>query len=281
MDLYRPEMIGDTAPTISGDEDHQPIVGDPDLSKISIIASAHNVVETLLCTKIGNEYGCYVGTIEHLMAAFAFTGIDDVIVDINGPEVPILDGSAAPFVNAIQAVGTTALSFERHAYVIHTPFRLDDGDRYVMVEPYGQYELDVEICYTDPAIGRQSVYLSANNTSCQDRMAFARTFCELKSVESLRSQGLCQGGSMGNAIVVDNGKVLNDDHLRDPNEFVLHKALDLVGDLHLAEAPIIGRVKAYKPGHDINNRFLRGLLDAGEDIFDRLSILEDGLAQTG
>ncbi len=236
--------------------------GDPETFSGSVVANANNVSSTQLGTTLSNEVGVKVATVEHLMAAFALTGIDNAIVDIDGPEVPILDGSADPFVAALLEAGVRPLREQQDPIIIKETIEVTDGDRFIQVEPCNRFELDVEISFDDPAIGRQSTHLAMANETCRDRLKLARTFCELRTVEAMHAAGLGRGGSLENAIVVDKGRMLNGVTLRDPQEFVLHKALDLIGDLALLERPIIGRVIAYKPGHDINNRFCRSLLEA-------------------
>ncbi len=222
-------------------------------------ACATNVISTRLGTCIANEAGHRVATVEHLMAGLAVMGISNAIIDIDGEEVPILDGSAAPFVEALKEAGQRKLDQVQELFVVKQPLEVRDSGRFIRIEPSDQFELDVEIDFADRAIGRQSIFLAMGDLDSRERLAFARTFCQLESVKAMREAGLCKGGSLENAIVVDDGRLLNGEALRDPQEFVLHKALDLVGDLHLLGSRIIGRVTAFKTGHDLNNRFCRAL----------------------
>ncbi len=226
-------------------------------------ACASRVVSTQLGTCIANNVGVKVATIEHLMAALSLMGIRNILIDIDAEEVPILDGSAMEFVDTIKRAGMQELDGFQTPFVVSEPIEYRDEDRFIKIDPISDnvcdLELDVEIDFDDTAIGRQSVHLSLNDHNSLERLSFARTFCMLNSVSAMREAGLCQGGSLENAIVVDDGKLLNGEVLRDPQEFALHKALDLVGDLALLGAPLVGRITAFKPGHDINNKFCRQL----------------------
>jgi UDP-3-O-[3-hydroxymyristoyl] N-acetylglucosamine deacetylase len=223
-------------------------------------AAAAAVADTRLCTRLANDTGDAVGMVEHLMAAFAITSLDNAIVEIEGPEVPILDGSAAPYVEAIEASGVVALTSARPAIRIIAPVEFRDGTRIIRAEPHDGRIIEVAIEFDDAAIGAQSLTLDLDRPEHLRRLAHARTFCRLADVEVMRRAGLSLGGSLDNAIVVDGGRILNPEGLRDPSEFTLHKALDLVGDLRLAGWPIIGKISARRPGHDLNARFLRHVL---------------------
>ncbi len=223
-------------------------------------AAAAAVADTRLCTRLGNDAGDTVGMVEHLMAAFAIASLDNAIIDIEGPEAPILDGSAAPYVEAIEAAGVVALTAARPAIRIVAPLEFRDATRVIRAEPHDGRIIEIAIDFDDAAIGVQSLTLDLDRPEDLRRLAQARTFCRLADVEAMRRAGLSLGGSLDNAIVVDGGRILNPGGLRDPGEFALHKALDLVGDLRLAGWPIIGKISARRPGHDLNARFLRHLL---------------------
>lgn len=223
-------------------------------------AAAAAIADTRLCTRLANDAGDAVAMVEHLMAAFAITSLDNAIIEIDGPELPILDGSAAPYVNAIEAAGVVALSALRPAIVVRAPVEYGDGARVIRAEPHDRRIIEVAIAYDDAAIGAQSLTLDLDQPEDLRRLSRARTFCRLADVEAMRRDGLSLGGSLDNAIVVDGGRILNPEGLRDPGEFALHKALDLIGDLRLAGWPIIGKISARRPGHDLNARFLRHLL---------------------
>ncbi len=220
-----------------------------------IAASADNVALTDHGTSLSNGEGARVSTVEHLMAALALVGIDNAAIDVFGPETPILDGSAALFVRGLSDVGTRVQSAGRREIVIDEVLSVCDGDRSIIVEPFDGFSLDVAIEFEDCLIGRQSLSLHLDQPCDKARLAKSRTFCRLREVESLRGAGLIRGGSLENSIVVDGDRLLNPDALRDPEEFVLHKGLDLIGDLYLLGAPIRGSIRAAKPGHALNTRF--------------------------
>lgn len=219
------------------------------------------VCDTMLCTRLSNDFGVSVGTVEHLMAAFAGCGISDAVVRLDGPEVPIMDGSSAIFVDAFSTVGTIALGERRAAIKILEPVAVRLGDRFAELSPADRFEMSFMIDFEDRAIGVQSHQMSLVNGAFVDELSDCRTFGRLAEVEQLRAAGLGRGGNLTNAIVVDDGRVLNPDGLRRPDEFVRHKMLDAVGDLALAGAPIIGRYTAEKAGHEITNLLLRELFD--------------------
>lgn len=220
-----------------------------------IVACPENVALTDHGTSLSNGDGASVSTIEHLMAALALVGIDNAIVDVFGPEIPILDGSAALFVRGLSDAGVAIQSATRHEIVIDEMISISDGDRAIIVEPFDGFSLDVAIEFEDCLIGRQSLSLHLDQPCDRARLAKSRTFCRLREVESLREAGLIRGGSLENSIVVDGDRLLNEDALRDPEEFVLHKGLDLIGDLYLLGAPIRGAIRAAKPGHALNTQF--------------------------
>ena len=205
-------------------------------------------------TTLTNASGASVATVEHLMAALALTGVDDVLVDVTGPELPILDGSAAPFVGAIAEAGVQKLDARQRPLVIGEVEHVADGDRSITMEPFAGRLLEIEIDFCDCMIGRQSLTLDLDDPKVVARLARARTFCRLYEVEALKNAGLIRGGALSNGIVVDGDRLLNNEPLRDAYEFALHKALDLIGDLYLLGRPVIGRIKAVKPGHDLNTR---------------------------
>lgn len=225
-----------------------------------IAASAAMISDTRLGTSLRSAEGWSVRTVEHLMAAIVLASIDNIDVEINGDEMPILDGSAAPFLEALARAGTRVQRPIRTALKILAPIELSEGDRIIHAEPFDGRLIDVIIHFEDRAIGTQSVSFDLDDPAAIRKLAVARTFCRLADVTAMRSAGLGLGGALDNAIVVDDGKVLNETPLRDPDEFALHKALDLIGDLALAGSPIIGRIRAVRPGHDLNARFLRRLL---------------------
>ena len=228
---------------------------DADLSSNpEIVAHASCVSQTSNGTTLANEDAVSIATVEHLMAAIALCEIDNLLIETSGPEIPILDGSAQPFVDLIEQTGTLAQPALRESLVVRETLSLEDKGRSIVVEPANGFSIDVEIDFDDAAIGRQSIALRFDSAEDAARVASARTFCRLHEVEALRRMGLARGGSLENSIVVDGDKVLNDEPLRDEQEFVLHKALDLLGDFYLAGGPLRGKVRAVRPGHDLNTR---------------------------
>jgi UDP-3-O-[3-hydroxymyristoyl] N-acetylglucosamine deacetylase len=225
-----------------------------------IPARVEAVSETRLGTVIANADGVRVSTIEHLMAAFSGLGVDNALVVIDGPEMPILDGSCAPFVALIDQVGRRAQSAPRAFIEILEPVEAADGDKRAALLPGEGFELAFEILFDSPAIGRQTVSLAVDEAAFREDLADARTFGFLHEVEALRAAGLARGGSMDNVLVVDGGRVLNPSGLRRPDEFVRHKALDAIGDLYLLGAPLIGRYEGRYAGHALNNALARALL---------------------
>ncbi len=229
-----------------------------------IAVTPRAVVDTRLHTEIANAAGVRVLTIEHLMAAFAGLGVDNVTVELDGPELPIMDGSAEPFVELIDLAGLRAQDAPRRWIEVLHPLVVTDGDKRAALlpaaadAPHG-LELDVEIDFASAAIGRQRLRTVVTPSGFRRELAPARTFGFVKDVEALRAGGLARGGGLENAVVVDGGRVLNPHGLRFADEFVRHKALDLLGDLYVLGLPIVGRVEAVRPGHAVNNALARAL----------------------
>lgn len=217
------------------------------------------VVDTRLCTVVGNKAGVTVATIEHLMAALHACGIDNAMIELDGPEVPIMDGSSEPFTTALLAVGFKTQPVPRQAIKILRDVVLKDGDKLAILKPSIGSTFKVEIDFPHPSIGRQSYEIEMLEGSFMQEVANCRTFGFLHEVAALRAQGLALGGSLDNAIVLDQGKILNEEGLRRADEFARHKVLDAVGDLYLAGGPILGAFESYKPGHAMNNAILRQL----------------------
>jgi UDP-3-O-[3-hydroxymyristoyl] N-acetylglucosamine deacetylase len=224
-------------------------------------ASASTVVDTRLSTCI--EVGASrVATIEHLMSAFAGLGIDNAYVDVGGPEVPIMDGSAGPFVFLIQSAGIEEQKAAKRFVRIERTVEVREGDKWARLEPYHGFRVGFTVEYRHPVFssGQQSVEVDFAHTSYIREVSRARTYGFMQDVESMRSQGLALGGSLENAIVMDENRVLNSDGLRYEDEFVKHKILDAIGDLYLLGHPLIGAYAAHKSGHALNNALLRKLL---------------------
>jgi len=218
-----------------------------------------HVVDTRLCTVLGNAEGVTIGTVEHIMAALRGCNVDNATIELDGPEVPILDGSADPFVFLIDAVGTVEQAAPRQAVRVLKPVTVGDSRRGATLRPGQGSRFGFEIEFPSAAIGHSSRALALVNGAFKHELAAARTFCFLKEVEAMRQAGLARGGSLANAVVIDGDRVLNEGGLRFGDEFVRHKLLDSVGDLFLAGAPIIGHYQGFKSGHELNNRLLRAL----------------------
>lgn len=231
-----------------------------------IPARWHNVIDTQRCTAIGNEYGVSVRSIEHLMAGFRGCGIDNAVVELDGPEVPAMDGSSEMFVSTIERAGTVRQAAERRAIRILKPIAVGEGDRFAILTPHTTTQLTVEIDFVSPAIGFQRFSVELTNGAFRSELARARTFGFLNSIGWLRRMGLARGGSLSNAILVDGDHVINEEGLRFKDEFVRHKVLDCVGDLFLAGAPIFGYFHGHKPGHSLNHALVRELF-ANEDAW--------------
>ena len=234
-------------------------LGDAPAEVTDIPARYDHVGDTMLSTVICNEAGVSVGTVEHLMAALSGLGIDNVFVEINGPEVPVMDGSSQVFVETIEAIGVKPLHASRRAIRILKPIVVQDGLKRAALLPGEGFKLAFEIQFDSSAIGHQAIEADFNSPSFRDDILRARTFGLLKDVEAMWAAGLGLGGSLDNTVVVDGDRVVNEDGLRFHDEFVRHKVLDAVGDLALAGAPLIGRYEGSRAGHAMNNRVLRAL----------------------
>jgi UDP-3-O-[3-hydroxymyristoyl] N-acetylglucosamine deacetylase len=218
-----------------------------------------HVVDTKLCTVVANKNGASVGTIEHLMSALCACGIDNIILEINGAEVPIMDGSAAPFSKAIDEAGIALQDAPGRAIRILKEVSVEKDGKRVTLSPAETATYTGQIDFNHPDIGQQDYSVQLLNGNFRHEIADARTFGFLHEVEYLRSIGLARGGSLDNAIVLDTDKVLNEDGLRFENEFIRHKLLDAIGDLYLAGAPIQGEYYGVKAGHEMNNAILHAL----------------------
>ncbi|MBB3889396.1 UDP-3-O-[3-hydroxymyristoyl] N-acetylglucosamine deacetylase [Phenylobacterium haematophilum] len=225
-------------------------------------ATGEAVTKTQLGTVIENAAGVSVSTIEHLMAALVMLGVDNAIVELDGPEMPIMDGSSLPFVQILDRAGRRQQDALRTYIEILEPIEFIDGDKRASLTPSDQFEVAFEIRFPSAAIGRQAVDLVMDEQAFRDELADCRTFGFLHEVEYLRSIGLARGGSMENAVVIEGDRILNPEGLRRPDEFVRHKALDAIGDLYVLGAPILGRFEGVLAGHGLNNQLVRALLAA-------------------
>ena len=233
---------------------------DVDSTKNIIEASYKNVSSTILCTKIQNSYGVSVSTIEHLMAAFYGEGIDNVLVEINAPEVPIMDGSAFDFVEAIRSVGVEEQNDQRKFIKVIKKVEIKDGSKHISIEPLTKdLIIDFEIVYKNPLIRTRRKEFKLSNGDLTS-IYNSKTFCLYEDIDKIKSQGLAKGGSLENAIVVNENKILNENGLRSRDEFVNHKILDCLGDLMLSGHKIFGRIKTSQGGHQLTTSLLREFL---------------------
>ena len=227
-----------------------------------IPATIEHAVPHKLCTRIENKDGVGVNTIEHFMAAFHGMGIDNVLIEIDGPEMPILDGSATPISKLLENAGLTQQDMPRRVITILKEIEVDMGNGVVAkLSPAESLEIDVSIHFDDQLIGSQSISYKNTSQAFFEELANARTFCMLKDVEAMRNSGLARGGSLDNALVVHNGTVLNEGGLRSSDEFVRHKTLDCLGDLFLLGMAVKARLTTSKPGHALSTMLLKTLMN--------------------
>lgn len=240
-------------------------------SPVDLRADPLKVTDTRLCSALESG-GVKVATVEHLMSAFAGLGIDNAYVDLTGPEVPIMDGSAAPFVFLIQSAGIEQQSAPKQFLRIKKTVEVIEGDKWARLTPHNGFKLSLSIVYDHPVFDRsaQSATVDFSETSYVKEVARARTYGFTQDVEALREEGLIRGGSLENAIVMDEFRVLNAEGLRYSDEFIKHKLLDAIGDLYQIGHPLIGEFTAHKSGHGLNNRLLREAL-ATEGAWEAVS----------
>lgn len=243
------------------DVDHGIVFHRTDLSgDAAVLAARWDLVEqTPLCTRLINDEGGSVSTIEHLMAALAGLGISNALITIDGPEVPILDGSAAPFVRKLVLAGVESQDSESRILKILKPVEVRVGDSVARLDPSDGFHIEFDIDFEDAAIGRQSRTLNMRNGAFVRTLCDSRTFCRQSDVDAMRANGLALGGTHHNAVVFDGGKVLSPGGLRHEDEPVRHKMLDALGDLSLAGGPILGRYTGVRAGHAMTNKLLRAV----------------------
>ncbi|MBN8527760.1 MAG: UDP-3-O-acyl-N-acetylglucosamine deacetylase [Caulobacterales bacterium] len=237
------------------------------------------VIDARLNTMIENAAGVRLSTIEHLMAAFCALGVANAVVEVDGPELPILDGSALQFVQLLDRAGFRRQSAPVRYIEILKPIRVEEGDKSATLLPCDRYEMRFEIDFPTPVIGNQVVDFIVDEDTFRNEIMAARTFGFAHEVEALRQAGLARGGSLENAVVIDGDEILNPGGLRMEREFVRHKALDAIGDLYVLGAPLIGRYEGIKAGHALNNKLVRALL-AQPDAWREVTRVEQ-LAQAG
>jgi UDP-3-O-[3-hydroxymyristoyl] N-acetylglucosamine deacetylase len=256
-----------------------------DLPKpVDIPADATLVHDARLCSTLERD-GVKVATVEHLMSAFAGLGIDNAYVDLTGEEVPIMDGSAGPFVFLLQSAGIEEQPVAKRFLRLRRAIEVSEGDKWARLEPYEGYRLSFSIVFEHPVLDRSAQYSTIDfaETSYVKEVSRARTFGFMQDVETLRSNGLALGGSLENAIVMDEYRVLNAEGLRYADEFVKHKILDAIGDLYLIGHPIVGAFSAHKSGHALNNKLVREVLSRREAwelvSYDRAEEAPDALTR--
>lgn len=246
----------------------------------AISTQAERVTATTMATTLGGD-AFSVSTVEHCLSALAALRIDNLFIELDGPEIPIVDGSAAPFLEAILAAGLADQNEPRRYAYITGPIFMGDAEKHAYVQPYNGLRITCTIDFPHPMIGHQTMDLDITESSFAREVARARTFGFMKDVEMLRSKGLALGGSLDNAVVLDNEKVLNPEGLRWENEFVRHKVLDALGDLVTLGMPLMGHVVLHRAGHDLMNRLVRKILETpdryrhielGAEIQDRTAI---------
>jgi UDP-3-O-[3-hydroxymyristoyl] N-acetylglucosamine deacetylase len=225
-----------------------------------VIATGEAVCQTRLGTVIGNADGVTVSTIEHLMATLCGLGIDNLVVELDGPEAPIMDGSCEPFIAIIDRVGRRSQQARRQFIEILERVEVEEGGKSAALTPADGFEVAFEILFETSAIGRQRLEVTVDETTFRRDLAPARTFGFLHEVDALRAAGLARGGSLETVVVIDGDLILNPGGLRQSDEFVRHKALDAIGDLYLLGAPLLGRYEGIYAGHGLNNALVRALL---------------------
>ena len=241
---------------------------------VSIPADVLHVGDTRLSSTLKHE-GASISTVEHLMSALAGLGIDNLHIDVAGPELPIMDGSAGPFVFLLQSAGIVEQEAPKRYLRILLPVEVNDGDKWARFDPYDGFRLDFTIDFPHPMFGSENrhVVIDFALNSYVKEVARARTFGFMQEVEAMRAAGLGLGGSLQNAIVLDEYRILNSEGLRYDNEFVKHKVLDAIGDLYLLGHPLIGQYTAFKPGHGLNNAAARALY-ARSDAYELVTFAE-------
>ena len=237
-----------------------------DLNENNLIeANYSNVSSAKLCTTLENSFGARVSTVEHLLAALYIAGIDNAKVEVDNEEIPIMDGSAKNFLDILKKTEINILDEKRKYLKILNKVELIDGTRRIAIEPSKSFEVDFQLIYKNKIIGKQKNIVNFNTDNIKE-IVESRTFCLFEDIEKIKKSGLAKGGSLDNAIVVDQDKVLNKDGLRNEKEFVNHKILDLAGDFLLSGYRVLGKVTCYQGGHELTNTFLRKLVKTKESI---------------
>ena len=227
---------------------------------VEIKLDANLVQDTMLCTALVDNDGNTISTIEHLNAALFAMGIDNAIIEVDADEIPIMDGSASPFIYLIKSAGIRELSNKKKFLKIKKTIEVKDGDKWIKLSPFNGFKIDITTDFDHPELGVQNVTLDFSTKNFIEKISRARTLGFMRDFEYLRSQNKCLGGGLDCAIVLDDYKVINEEGFRFDNEVVKHKALDAIGDLFVCGFNVLGELKAYKPGHGLNNLLVRELL---------------------
>ena len=243
---------------------------------VDIPANAKNVQDTMLCTCISGPDGHTISTVEHLVSALAGLGIDNLIVEVDANELPIMDGSASPFVFLLQSAGIEEQAAFKRFIRVKKPIRVEDGEKWAEFLPYDGFRVDFQIDFEHPVIkrSRQHLVMDFSTESYVEQVSRARTFGFMKDLEFMHKNNLALGGSMENAVALDEFRVLNPEGLRCEDEFLKHKVLDAIGDIYLGGYSIIGELKAYKSGHGLNNKLLCAMLE-NKDAWEFVSYEQD------
>ncbi len=248
-------------------------------SEIRDIPALHgNIGSTQLCTMLVNDHGVSVAVVEHLMAALAGCEIDNVVIELNGSEVPVMDGSAEPFVSLIEDAGILEQDAPRRALQVLYPVTVRDGDCVASLEPADGFSVALDIEFDNSAIGHQGYDFDLSTAAFKVDICRARTFGFLHEVEAMQKAGFARGGSLDNAVVIDGDKIMNEGGLRFADEFVRHKVLDCIGDMYLAGAPLLGKFRGVKTGHRMHHKLLRALF--AQDAAWTTVSMDGGLGMT-
>ncbi len=225
---------------------------------------AENVKATQMATTLGHGSDLYISTVEHCLSAVTAYRIDNLLIEVDGPEVPIVDGSADPFLQAILQAGFIDLDTPRRYAYVNEHIQLGEGEKYAYIAPYNGLRISCTIDFPHPSIGLQQFDVDIDEITFKNEISKARTFGFMKDVEMLQKQGLALGGSLDNAIILDDEKIINPNGLRFKDEFVRHKILDALGDLATMGFPVMGHIVLYKAGHDVMNKLVKKLLSQPE-----------------
>lgn len=251
----------------------------PGVRDVEIPAVSSSVTGTQLCTILGDPAGAFVATVEHLMAALSAMGVDNLFVEIDGPEVPVMDGSSEAFVEAIDEVGLEIQKNRRRYIRVTKPIRVEDGDSFAEFRPHVGRRFEIAIDFDCDVIGQQTLDVDLTASVFRHEICRARTFGYMRDVEKLWAAGYALGSSLENSVVIGDDGIVNPEGLRHKDEFVRHKALDAIGDLALAGAPILGHYKSYKGGHRVNAMALAALLN-DETAFTTVTLGDDGIERS-